>query len=115
MNGGSFQNVFNDGPVFVIDENLINTFTRIVIHHIIGSRSNEMTKTAEDKIMKTFTLYYRGQVLQDVVTARNEEDAMRRSLKVWSTPTKGTFVFVEDGAAPEVYRDAVERSKQVSV
>ena len=64
--------------------------------------------------MKTFTLYYRGQVLQDAVSARDEAAAMKRSLKTWTSSNKGTFVLVEDGSSPEAYAAAIEKSKEVA-
>ena len=64
--------------------------------------------------MRTFTLYYRGQVLQDVVPARDEAAAMKRALKTWTNSNKGTFVLVEDGSSREAYAAAIEKSKEVA-
>jgi hypothetical protein len=63
--------------------------------------------------MKNFTLYYRGFVLQDVVSARDEAAAMKRALKVWTNSGNGTFVLVEDGSPREAYAAAIEKSKEV--
>jgi hypothetical protein len=62
--------------------------------------------------MKTFDIWYAGQII-DNVNARNQKEAETKASAKWSTGKRGTVVVCEERAPEEVYKAAQAASQVV--